>query len=446
MDAETLFLAAEMIREAAPDDDSADQAILSLSGVQEPASKSEGKGLPFSYLGHKVLILPYVKGCVQNATGDKYHDDQTGHPCSPGGGSSAPAKKPGQGQTGSTGGTKPRVTTAQQRRAVNRERSSAASSQQAATERKKRRLSRGESRKKWRVLKAKFWGSLAGKAVSKVGGLYEATMNAGKRIGEKVMDRLPPKVRKTVAVGIAVGTHVEHVLENAVTQSQVLVEKVARARGADQVQAKKIRRVCAIVDLVARWTVNIPLVHHGLEDAAHAAGLEGTVPKLGAFSLAKLAYYVPVASVAYLGYSAARNPVKTMKAAREFFKKPKETEEHPHPSLWQKIQAAISPERTRRSRTHTDAQGHKNLSYLWKSEEGNPNEDEIKEALLDEYMILQENSQDPEWADAVILSALDATHDFQEALQIASMILQEVPTEPETLDEEMADWLPALAG
>jgi hypothetical protein len=206
----------------------------------------------------------------------------------------------------------------------------------------------------------------------------KATAEAVRGVSKATYDALPKPVQRVVDGG----AYVEHKLVGFYKDHQALAKEVARERGGDQ-HAERVGRALAVADYVAKASVNIPalhaVLHHGLEatmrysvgdsttdavehwdhhlgeklrDATGADSLKqlGTVGKLAlavvggpvstaTFVGAKVAWYVPTASLAYVGYQAAkeglsgRNPVELIRKARERVRANKEakgTESHGH--------------------------------------------------------------------------------------------------------------------
>lgn len=331
--------------------------------------------------------------------------------------------------------------------------------QEEAGVRRSQRVERGDSRRAAREARQRFWGGPGGQAIRAAGGVSGALKKGAALVGMHVWNSLPTRAKKAVGIASTVGAHVEHVLDGISTGSQKLVEKVARARGLDRVQAKKLRRWCTLADGIARWTANIPASHHGIEQLMHGLGMpdmeftEQLVPDnvpvvgglkvTGAFLGAKLGYYVPVGSLAFLGYSTARNPVKTMKAAWDFFRPAQAGHggsAHGREGLFQKIKKIVQA---------------KPEDLEWKAQEGAgvkavTGQDELEQVMgLLADAVKEHSSGDAQkdgWFDAVFSAALDATHDVERALEVVRLVLGEFPQEPPTDDVQMADWLPGFGG
>jgi hypothetical protein len=150
-----------------------------------------------------------------------------------------------------------------------------------------------------------------------------AELTAGKAklsaAGKAVYDKLPAPAQKAVDIGQAV----EHRLEAAYAAGQDLAKSVAAELGHGPEHVERVGRILAVADGAARWTANIPVLHHLIEVMAHVGGPV-------AFIGAKAGYYVPVASLAYVGYHMARaalagvNPLDLIRSARERVKARKE--------------------------------------------------------------------------------------------------------------------------
>lgn len=129
--------------------------------------------------------------------------------------------------------------------------------------------------------------------------------------GKAAYARLPKPAQRAVDAGL----WVEHQLEGLYAGGQEMAKAVAKERGLSEEHVERVGRVLGWADGFSRWTGNIPLAHHLLEAVAHVGGPAG-------FALAKAGYYLPVASLAYMGYHVARataaghDPVKLLGRAR----------------------------------------------------------------------------------------------------------------------------------
>lgn len=140
-------------------------------------------------------------------------------------------------------------------------------------------------------------------------------LGSGGAVLNAIYDKGGPVVRQIADVGQGLGVgllalwgYIEHGLESVKHATHALVHQVATERGFPEHQVEKVAGVCATLDALAAWTVNIPLTHEYLHQQHHIGGWAG-------FALAKIGYFVPVASVAYCAYSTVRNPLAMARAA-----------------------------------------------------------------------------------------------------------------------------------
>lgn len=156
---------------------------------------------------------------------------------------------------------------------------------------------------------------VVGRIVAKGAALKAAGADLATRLGTAAWDKLSPGMQAKATAVWSAGKYLEHKLTGPANafyaKSKALALEVATQRGKSVAQVARVAAVLAVGDAVARWTVNIPAVHHAL----HLTGVGGTV----GFLAAKVGYYVPVASLAYLATSTARNPFATIRAARAVF-------------------------------------------------------------------------------------------------------------------------------
>jgi hypothetical protein len=121
--------------------------------------------------------------------------------------------------------------------------------------------------------------------------------------------KVSPTARKKLRSLAGKVAAVEHFLSSFKSASQDLVERVAKERGATPEVAARAKKIATVADAAAAWTVNVPAAAAGLS-AAGVGGVAGA-------ALSKVAYYLPVGSLAYLAYSTSRNPLATLRAARK---------------------------------------------------------------------------------------------------------------------------------
>ncbi len=122
---------------------------------------------------------------------------------------------------------------------------------------------------------------------------------ARKRLGDAAYEKLSPRGRKAWDRVWGWAKAAEHVTMSGFRAAKALALDVGRERGLSEEQVKTLGRVLAAVDLTLAWTVNAPT----------AAVVTGSL------TAAKVASWLPVASLAYVAYSGARNPIKTARAA-----------------------------------------------------------------------------------------------------------------------------------
>lgn len=125
--------------------------------------------------------------------------------------------------------------------------------------------------------------------------------------GQAIYQKLPKPLQKVVDVGQAI----EHGLEGAYHAGQKLAKEVAAQRGGDEKHVERLGKWLSLADGFSRWTANIPVVHEALHVVAHIGGPVG-------FIGAKAGYYVPVASLGYIGYSMAHEAVSKRSVSSPF--------------------------------------------------------------------------------------------------------------------------------
>lgn len=138
----------------------------------------------------------------------------------------------------------------------------------------------------------------AAKAAATGGAAVKA---AAGRLAKAGFARLPEGMQHKLARTYAVAKAIEHKVMLGFTKGKELAQQVARERGLPESHVERVGKVLATADLVSAWTVNFPAV-----TAITGSAVAG-----------KAASWVPVASLAYLGYSTARNPLATIRAARK---------------------------------------------------------------------------------------------------------------------------------
>jgi hypothetical protein len=143
-------------------------------------------------------------------------------------------------------------------------------------------------------------------ALKAAGGRVGAVKAAAARLGGAVWSSMSEDEQWVAARAYAVGKWVLHRAETGLRKGNQWAVESARARGLSDEQATKVGKVLGVIDTVAAWTVNVP-----------AATLATGNPLVG-----KAAGLFPVASAAYLAYSAARDPLAVVKAAWKTLRTP----------------------------------------------------------------------------------------------------------------------------
>lgn len=146
-----------------------------------------------------------------------------------------------------------------------------------------------------------------------VGGAVSAMQKAGASIGHAehavksyvadklhhAISKLPAPAQSAVHASLAVTRVAAKGAFASWTAGQALAERVARERGHDEEQARRLRGVLSAVDMATFKPLSLAL---------HASGMSAAT--LGAVS------FIPPASAAYLAYSTARDPMATLRAAK----------------------------------------------------------------------------------------------------------------------------------
>jgi hypothetical protein len=225
------------------------------------------------------------EGCVANRTGKGHHDDETGHPCSTG-----PAGGNGNGTGEKTGPAGP-IGSPSLRPGELEEIAAASQSPEG-------RLSLfGQA--------LAAWNFVAEKGMSLYAGVQA--------IGQALYDRLPRPAQLAVSGVAYLGNVVHHALDVGKEAAQRLALEAASERGLSDEHVEAVGKVARLVDGFLAWTTNVPVVHHVLERRVpeHAAHLSGPL----GFAIAKMGFFVPIGSLAYLAVSTAANPLATARAA-----------------------------------------------------------------------------------------------------------------------------------
>lgn len=175
----------------------------------------------------------------------------------------------------------------------------------------------GKSKLGNRLAKARLWRQrkkwVLQKVLAPVGGATDPVAKVVKKFGQGWWNDLPEDARSHLKKTMAFAEAVEHKLQAPYAIIQDTVKETLKDAGVKPARVHRISRYLATADAAAKWTVNIPAVHTTIEATALLGGP-------AAFLAAKVGYYLPVASAAYLGYRFGRdvvegNPFRTWKAA-----------------------------------------------------------------------------------------------------------------------------------
>jgi hypothetical protein len=167
----------------------------------------------------------------------------------------------------------------------------------------------------------------AQKAMSALDKAKGAMAGAAASVGQAIWSRLDPMHQEALGIVHGAGKYVVHLLEKPLNAAYHGVQgaalALAKKRGLSDAQVGRVAKVLAVADGVGRWTGNVPGVHM----AVHALEVLGGPATM---AVSKLGYYVPVASLAYVGYSggmlagsavirAARGALKKVRGHAETF-------------------------------------------------------------------------------------------------------------------------------
>lgn len=201
------------------------------------------------------------------------------------------------------------------------------------------------------------------------GGLARVKATAGDMkaaaagMGEAAWAKLPPKAQTSIATAYAGGKWLLHKLETPFRKGKEIAVQAAKERGLDDAYADRVGKILGFADLAAAWTVNFPVV-------TAATGN----PLLG-----KASSWVPVASMAYIAYSTARNPIATIRAAGKVLS----------------------------GQTASAHEGTEDLDVAGE--------------------LLQRISERGDWYEALVIAAFDITHDLPQAIERADAAFDAQP-------------------
>lgn len=209
------------------------------------------------------------------------------------------------------------------------------------------------------------------------GDAREAEAKAG-----SAWQQLSDGARRTLATMYAGGKVLAHHAETSYRVGRNVALAVAQERGASPEQAERLGKIIGAADAILGWTVNFPVV----------TALTGN-PLTG-----KASSWLPVASMGYIAYSGLRNPIKTVRAAARTL-----------------------------SSLDVLKGGHK---AVHESIESTPGIEALAADLLGK---LEERG---DWYEALVVVALDITHDLGEAIGLADQAFAASAVEP---DEDLVD-------
>lgn len=127
-------------------------------------------------------------------------------------------------------------------------------------------------------------------------------------LGQKVWDAMTPGQQAGYTAVKAGVDKVEHALEGAYKAGQNAAKEVMKEQGMSAEHIETAGKLLGAVDGIAKWTVNIPVAHEAIHALTH---IGGPIAFLGA----KVGYYTPVASLAYVGASLAKAAGQDIKKA-----------------------------------------------------------------------------------------------------------------------------------
>jgi hypothetical protein len=327
-------------------------------------------------------FIQALEVCVPNQGGNGHHDDKTGHPCI-------------TGDKDQGGKRDKSVKDSPKKRGVLK--------RLAATIKAKSPLTGSEKDIPPHVhaaVRQGIWTKIlgGGKVVAKGGQkllrrskpVIAAAKAAAKRLGQKVFDKLPGPAKWAATKLFALVHWAEHKLEAGFRVAKAMVKQVQERRlqeerGLPEKHIERVSKIVNIADAAARWTINVPAAMMAIEPVI--SGPLGMIT-------AKLGYYVPVASIAYVGYSTVRNPMATIRAAKKI--------------LAGKVKVGDA---------HQKAHTHEAV--------GDPKEDAVAALIAG-----MDRNDGSEWYQALVSVALDATHDLGKAVKLADAAIKAHPTDP----------------
>jgi hypothetical protein len=132
-------------------------------------------------------------------------------------------------------------------------------------------------------------------------------LDTATRFRDAGYEKLSTKMQKRVDRVWGAVKYIEHKVMIGFSKGRQLAEESARERGLSRESVDKLGKVLSTIDVISAWTVNMPV----------------TLVATGSMTAAKVASWVPVASLSYVAYSTSRNPLATIRAAKSLMKKGK---------------------------------------------------------------------------------------------------------------------------
>lgn len=128
----------------------------------------------------------------------------------------------------------------------------------------------------------------------------QAVQGAASRIGNTIWNKLPAPVQQKLGQTWGVAKAIEHKIMIGFRKSKEIALAVAKERGLSTEHIETVGKVLATADLISAWTVNMP----------------ATFAATGSATAAKVASWIPVASLGYIAWSTAVNPFAMARAAK----------------------------------------------------------------------------------------------------------------------------------
>jgi hypothetical protein len=217
---------------------------------------------------------------------------------------------------------------------------------------------------------------VVGRLLQTAAAMKTTAQDVAKRIGNAVWNKLSPRAQAALTRTYKLAKAVEYKAMLGFHTARKLAVEAARERSLPDTYVDRVGKVLTVVDLTLAWTVNFP----------------ATVAVTGSLTAGKVASWVPVASLAYLGMSTAKNPFATLRAAKRVL-------------LSQDGQTS-----------------HMGFEGEWVDDTGM---DEIGRLLA----CYQKHQVDP-WWEALLYAAIDQTHDMAKAIRAADEAIKRCPKEP----------------